>query len=353
MRALVLRDFWQLAVQERPAPEAGPTDVLIDVLATGICGSDFHGFSGENGRRQPGQVMGHETVGRVSGLGSAVPQGLRLGDVVTVNPVLACGWCEACRAGMEQSCPTKRVIGVDPSISSAFAEQLVAPASNVIALPTAMPVEYGALVEPLAVGYHALRRGNCRQGDRVVVIGSGPIGQACVLAATRLGAVAVVASEPHAGRRALVERIGAGTVDPTGTADLGAAVAAALGGAPTLVIDAVGVTATLTSAFACAGLTSTIVLVGMGSPELQVPAFEVSTKERSVVGSFCYSAAEFRETADWVGTAPAELAQLIQQRVGLDQAQDAFVALASGTSNASKILVLPSGSSEATTGGLR
>lgn len=346
MRALVLKDFWQLAVEDTPAPAAGPTEVLIDVLATGICGSDFHGFSGENGRRQPGQVMGHETVGRVAALGSAVLPGLRIGDVVTVNPVLACGSCQACRAGMEQSCPTKRVIGVDASISSAFAEQLVAPASNVIALPATMPVEYGALVEPLAVGYHALRRGNCQQSDRVLVIGGGPIGQACMLAATRLGATAVVVSEPDAGRRALVERIGAGTVDPSGTSDLPAAVAAVLGGAPTLVIDAVGVTATLASAFACAALTSTIVLVGMGSPELQLPAFEVSTKERSVIGSFCYSATEFRETADWVGSAPTELAQLIQQRVALDQAQDAFAALAGGTSSASKILVLPNGSTE-------
>lgn len=343
MRALVLRDFWELAVEDVPDPKPAADEVLIDIVATGICGSDFHGFSGENGRRQPGQVMGHETVGRVAAIGSAVPHGLCLGDVVTVNPVLACGSCQACRAGMQQSCPSKRVIGVDPSISSALAEKLVAPAANVIALPSSMPIEYGALIEPLAVGYHALRRGNCRAGDAVLVIGGGPIGQACVLAARRLGATAVVVSETDARRRELIERIGASTVDPAGPTDLPAAVAEALGGAPRLVVDAVGITATLTSAFACAALTSTIVLVGMGSPDLNLAAFEISTKERSVVGSFCYSATEFRETAEWVGTSPPKLGQLVQQRVGMTQAQDAFAALANGTSGASKILVLPHG----------
>ena len=187
-------------------------------------------------------------------------------------------------------------------ISSAFAEKLVAPATNVIALPATMPVEFGALVEPLAVGYHALRRGDCGPGDTVLVIGGGPIGQSCALAAARTGAKAVVFSKPAAGRRGLIERIGADTVDPTVPGDLPNAVADALGGPPSLVVDAVGITATLASAFACAGLTSTIVLVGIGAPELRLSAFEVSTKERSVIGSFCYSAIEFGRPRN--GSAP-------------------------------------------------
>lgn len=345
MRALVLKEHWRLAVEDIDEQQIGADEVLLDIVATGICGSDFHGFSGENGRRSPGQIMGHETVGRIAAVGSAVGDGFPVGAAATVNPVIGCGHCDSCVAGQQPWCPDKRVIGVDPAYRSAFAEKMIAPAGNVIVLPGTMPIEYGALIEPLSVGYHALNRGRCRPGDAVLVIGGGPIGQACVLAAQRLGAEAVAVSEMSASRRDLVARLGATPVDPSNAADLPAAVAAALGRPATLIVDAVGIQPTIATALACAPLGSTIVLVGMGSPELTLPAFEVSTKERSVVGSFCYTAAEFAETAEWVGTAPDVLAGLIDGRVGIDGAQEAFTALAKGTSPASKVLVFLDGSS--------
>jgi NADPH:quinone reductase-like Zn-dependent oxidoreductase len=95
MRALVLRDFYDIAVEERPEPQPRPGEVVVAVIATGICGSDFHGYSGENGRRHPGQVMGHETVGRIDELGSGVAE-LAVGQLVTVNPVMSCHICPAC-----------------------------------------------------------------------------------------------------------------------------------------------------------------------------------------------------------------------------------------------------------------
>lgn len=100
MRALVLVDFGDLVLAERPRPEPGPGEALVRVLATGICGSDLHGYTGENGRRVPGQVMGHETVGTVVALGDAgrpgvgleqAPTTLAEGDVVVLNPTLSCG----------------------------------------------------------------------------------------------------------------------------------------------------------------------------------------------------------------------------------------------------------------------
>jgi threonine dehydrogenase-like Zn-dependent dehydrogenase len=344
MRALVLADWWKLTVDEVPEPELTADGVLIEVLATGICGSDIHGFTGENGRRRHGQVMGHETVGRVRGVGADVPADVVVvGDTVTVNPVLWCGRCAQCAAGREQSCPDKQVIGVAPELSSAFAERLAVPARNVVRLIEGMPVEHGALVEPLAVGYHALVRGHCGPDDTVLVIGGGPIGQACALAAMRLGAARVVVSEPAAARRSLNARLGAEVVDPGAEEDLPAAVSAALGDDPTLVVDAVGSSRTMASTFACAPLGATVVLVGMGSPTLELPAYEISTKERSVVGSFCYSAAEFRATAAWAASAHDALEVLIEGRTDLDGGPASFTALASGDDPASKILVYPNG----------
>ncbi|WP_222618609.1 zinc-binding dehydrogenase [Nakamurella sp. PAMC28650] len=344
VQALVLKKWWDLAVEVVPDPVMGSGDVLIDVLATGICGSDIHGFTGENGRRVPGQVMGHETVGRIAGVGADTGAfGLSIGDLVTVNPVIGCGVCDNCRSGQDQNCPDKVVIGVAASYSSAFAQQMAVPAANVVVLPASMPVAYGALVEPLAVGYHALRRGGCSESDRVLVVGGGPIGQACVLAAQRLGAAAVVVSEPDEHRRDLIGLLGAATVDPGGAdaSELPSRVAAALGGRPTIVVDAVGLGGTMETAFACAPLGAVIVLVGMGSVRLDLASYEISVKERSVVGSFCYDPEEFRQTAAWVGTSPPVLAHLIDQHVSMDSAATSFTALARGESRASKILVYP------------
>ena len=341
MRALVLRDFYDIALEERPDPVPGSGQAVVEVIATGICGSDFHGYSGENGRRHPGQIMGHETVGRVQELGADVA-GLTVGQLVTVNPVMSCGECWACQSGQEQWCIRRVVLGVAPEIPAAFADRVAVPAANIVALPEEMPEELGALVEPMAVGYHAVRRGQPRPEDRVLVIGGGPIGQACLLAARRLGVQALAVSDVSPSRRDLCARLGAEVVDPS-AGNLPEAVADRLGGPATLVVDAVGLSPTVSDAMAASGLGSRIVLVGMGSPRLEFSAYALNTEERALIGSFTYSAAEFTATAEWVGTVPDGIDALIDGRVGWDGAPQSFDDLARGRSTASKILVFPQG----------
>jgi threonine dehydrogenase-like Zn-dependent dehydrogenase len=341
MRALVLRDFYDIAVEERPDPVAGPEQVVVEVIATGICGSDFHGYSGENGRRHPGQVMGHETVGRVRDLGPDV-EGVAIGQLVTVNPVMSCHECPACLSGQEHWCSRRVVLGVAPEIPAAFADWVAVPASNIVPLPEHMPEELGALAEPMAVGYHAVRRGQPNPDDHVLVIGGGPIGQACLLAARRLGVQAMALSDVSPSRRDLCARLGAEVVDPT-AGNLPEAVADRLGGPATLVVDAVGVNRTVADAMAASSLGSRIVLVGMGSPQLDLAAYTLSTAERSLIGSFTYTAAEFIQTAEWVGTVPEGIGELIDGRVDWEGAPQSFDDLARGRSTASKILVFPHG----------
>jgi 2-desacetyl-2-hydroxyethyl bacteriochlorophyllide A dehydrogenase len=344
MRALVYHGPNDIAVEERADPEPGPDEVLLRITATGICGSDLHGYTGENKRRHPGQIMGHETVGRIVALGSNVAgEGLQPGRIATVNPVIGCGECAQCAAGTEQLCARRKVIGVNKEIDSAFAELMLAPAQNVIALPEDMPEEFGALIEPLAVGYHAAMSGRVGADDTVLVIGGGPIGQACALAARRLGVEKVVVSEPSKARRELVEKLGFAAVDPM-SGDLVDQVQAALGRPATAVLDAVGTSRTVSDGLKSSALGARIVLVGMGARELTLAAFDVSTFERSIIGSFTYPSKEFRETADWVASRPEGLQHLIDDRVGLDGAPDAFARLASGDLDASKIMVFPQGS---------
>jgi threonine dehydrogenase-like Zn-dependent dehydrogenase len=291
--------------------------------------------------------MGHETVGRVHAVGPGVDSGdMEPRSLVTVNPVIACGECPACRRGAEQACARRRVIGVAPEIVSAFAQYMVAPARNVVELPESLPEEYGALVEPLAVGYHAALRGGCTGDDRVLVLGGGPIGQACAIAAQRLGVERVVVSEPTASRRDVVASLGATPVDPTAV-QLDEAVTDVLGEPAPLVLDAVGTSRTLADALSASALGARVVLVGMGAPTVELAAYAVSTEERTVVGSFSYSAADFRDTARWVGGMPEQLTHLVDGRVDLQGAPAAFRELGEGTSKASKVLVFPHGVPEA------
>jgi 2-desacetyl-2-hydroxyethyl bacteriochlorophyllide A dehydrogenase len=264
---------------------------------------------------------------------------LQPGQVATVNPVIGCGECAQCAAGAEQLCARRRVIGVNKEIDSAFAELMIAPVRNVVVLPGSVPEEHGALVEPLAVGYHGAVTGGVCRDDAVLVIGGGPIGQAAALAARRLGAQSVVVSEPNRARRALVQKLGFTAVDPH-AGDLTEQVHASLGRSATVAIDAVGTSRTLSDGLTASTLGARVVLIGMGARQISLPAFDISTCERSIIGSFAYRSREFRETAEWVASGPEGLEHLIDDRVGLDRAPNAFARLASGDLDASKVLVL-------------
>ena len=341
MRALVLTEIGRLEVQPRPQLPPGANEILIRVVATGICGSDIHGFAGDTGRRFPGQVMGHETSGHIEQVGSAVDADeYPLGALVTFNPGLACGQCDACRAHNEPACANFRVIGVDPSIQASFAEFITVPARNVVRLADSLRPDLGALVEPLAVGFHAARRGGCAGADRVVVIGGGPIGQACFLAARRLGAEHIVVTEINSSRRALIDRLSGIAVDPASDV-LVEQVQQQLGGPADLVLDAVGSSDSLADAVKLSTKGSRVVLVGMNSPRLALNAYDWSTQERSIIGSFCYTSDDFVATAEWAGSHGDLLAQLVDGHVDLDGAAAAFAGLAGGTVDASKVLVCP------------
>jgi threonine dehydrogenase-like Zn-dependent dehydrogenase len=339
MRALVLKEFGRMAVEQRdtPTPKAG--EVLIAVTATGICGSDVHGFTGENGRRIPGQIMGHESVGRVAGFGPDTPPGdLALDAVVTFNPVVVTGPDAHTYAGREQHSPNKTVIGVATDIPAAFADYVTVPIQNVVPLPSGMPISHGALIEPLAVAVHAVSRVHAGKGQKALVIGGGPIGQSVVLALRMEGVTDIIVSEVDDARRQLCHRIGATVVNPK-DGPLVDQVKTTFGQPADVTIDAVGITPTVADALNATAFGGSVCLVGMGAQTLSLDAFRISTEERSLVGSFTYSAQDFKDAAAWIATAPAELSELISREVPVDEANDAFVGLAKGDGTPGKVLV--------------
>ncbi len=339
MRALQLEDYGRMAVVEMPDPTPGAGEIALDIVATGICGSDIHGFTGENGRRSHGQVMGHESVGRIHALGAGVDASrYPLGAPATFNPVVIAPERRAQFAGREQHDPDRSVIGVDSARTSAFAQRMLVPAENVVLLPTTMPLAFGALIEPLAVALNAVRRVGLTPGETVFVSGGGPIGQSVILAALREGASRVYVSEFSPERRDLCASLGAHPLDPRAGA-IADQVLALEGGPVDVAIDAVGISETLADCLSCTPYGGRVCLVGMGRPELTLSAFRVSTEERSIVGSFCYSFPVFEDAAAWAGQADPVLAKLISLEVPLDDGHAAFERLATRADVPGKILV--------------
>lgn len=310
MEALKLREFLDIGVEELPLPILADGEVLLKVASVGICGSDIHGFTGENGRRVPGQVMGHEASGWVfDAHGADVGVGTR----VTFNPVVGCGACAECLAGREHRCSTGYVIGVDPTHSAAFAQFVAVPAKNTVELPPALPLHLGALIEPIAVAVAALDAGGVASGARVGIVGGGPIGQSLIVAAKDRG-VSTAVSERDPSRARLCGDVGADRVTTVGL-DVGVY---------DVVIDAVGTAESLAASLIACKVGGVVVLVGMGSPTVTLSAFEISTRERRLQGSFCYSRRHFMEAAAIAGRQTESLAQMVSVHVDPSGADEAF-----------------------------
>lgn len=328
MRALVLQEFGQMAVVEMATPVAGPGEVLLRVYATGICGSDLHGFTGESGRRFPGQVMGHESVGTVVAVGDGIDAAkFPVGHAATFNPVLISDDDAVLFAGREQHALSRKVIGVAPALVSAFAEYITVPQRNIVLLSSEMPIRYGALIEPLAVALHAVRRLSIQPDNKLVVIGGGPIGQSVILAARSEGIANIVLSEVNAQRRHLCEQLGVTVIDPAAPA-VASQVTSIFGSLADAAVDAVGTSRTISDSLLATRLGGAVCLVGMGSPRLELDAYRVSTEERTLMGSFTYNNGDFKDAAKWVSDGHSELRYLVSREVSLDDAPSTFSALA-------------------------
>lgn len=336
MKALVLVEFGRLEVQDLPDAQPGPGEVVVEIAYTGICGSDIHGFTGANGRRVPGMVMGHETSGRILALGEGV-DAPPVGTPVTFNPVVLPDVDAAAWRGREQKHPGKWIIGVRPDVVAAFGQQVVVPVRNLVVLPDGMALAHGALVEPVAVATHAVGRLN-PDGGVVLVTGGGPIGQSVVVALQQAGVGTVLVSEPTAARRDVIAQLGAIPLDPE-AGPLRDQVVAAIGEPASGAIDAVGATGSLADCLTATVPGATVCLVGMATPRLELSAFDISTAERTLVGSFTYSSDDFAQALASIAAAPAAAAALITRTVPLAEAPATFTALAAGDGTPGKVLV--------------
>src|ERR1700682_5669411 len=178
MKVLLLSEYKRLEITERPKPVPGPGEVLVEVAACGICGSDVHGYDGSSGRRIPPIVMGHEAAGRIAAVGAGVT-GLAEGDRVTFDSTIYCGNCGFCLRGAVNLCDHRQVLGVscgDYSRAGAFAEFVVVPARVVYKLPESISFAEAAMLEAVAVAIHAVSLAEISVESTALVVGAGTIG---------------------------------------------------------------------------------------------------------------------------------------------------------------------------------
>ena len=332
-QSLVLTNFNEFEVKERTLIELTGDNAIIKILATAICGSDIHGATGSTGRRFPDQVMGHETCGIVEKVSNSSNSDL-IGKRVVINPVISCHQCELCLDGKEYVCRSRKVLGVTKGLDGAFAQYLIAPIGNLALINEEVSPILATAVEPLAVGYHAVVRAEVRSNDRVLIIGGGPIGQAIALACTRVGVSDFLISEPSESKRGYIAKFSFNSVSPNDLANYYENRAK-----PNVVFDAVGNTFSFSDAFKFSDVAARIVLVGMDTPDLAIPSYEVSADERTILGSYCYTNKEFADTAKWLGSNYQLVSPFISDVVPMAAAPAMFEKLHEGKFEYNRVVI--------------
>lgn len=343
MKAMVLTEYKHLEIQELPVPDVGPDDVLVEVKACGICGSDIHGYDGSTGRRIPPLVMGHEAAGVVSQVGSGVSE-FQVGQRVTFDSMVWCGKCHYCYRGQSNLCDHRRVLGVscdEYRRNGAFAQFVCVPKHIVYSLPEKVSFEQAALIEAISVAVHAAERTPVNLGDTAVVVGSGMIGLLVIQAIKLAGCSQVIAIDLNASRLQVARQLGA---DYTIKADEEDAIARVKEltnqrGAD-VALEVVGATPTIKTAIDCTRKGGTVTLVGNVTPNIDLPLQSVVTRELSVLGS-CASAGEYPACIKLLETGLIQVEPLISAKISLDQGPQWFERLHKGDANIMKVLVCP------------
>jgi len=317
-RAAVLHAPGDLRIEQVPLPPLAPDDVLVEVDAVGVCGSDVHYFeagrNGQNVLRQP-TVLGHEASGVVVAVGTEVG-GLVPGTRVAVEPAVGCGGCATCRSGRYNLCPTGTCYGSPPT-HGAFAEQVVAPAPAVHPLPATIGTELGALIEPLAVAVWAVRRAEVRPGHRVLVTGAGPIGILVAQVANAAGAAEVVVTDVNDDRLARARELGATAV--LNTADK----PPELTGMDRL-LECSAHPAALWQGIHTLGPAARATVVGQAPPSIDgLPLAFLQRWEIDLVTAFRYAHA-FPTAIALAGSGRIDLAAVLTGRFPLDRADEAI-----------------------------
>jgi 2-desacetyl-2-hydroxyethyl bacteriochlorophyllide A dehydrogenase len=325
MRAAIFEKAGEpFAIREVPDPSPGEGEVVLRVSRCGICGSDVHMTAADGYGFPAGSVLGHEFCGEVVALGRGVSD-VRLGDRLTAMPFIGCRRCDACARGEPGWCQASpRAAGFGTAMG-AYSEFVAVSAASSVPLPDGVTDELGALVEPLAVALHGVRRASVTTGVRVAVLGAGPIGLGVALWARRSGAeqIAVVARSRR--NAEIAERMGASAflTDPASVAD-------ALGGHPEVVFECVGKPGLLDKALEIVAPRGRVVVLGFCTQPDLLNAAGCLLKEVTIGYSKTYNLADYVDVVAALGAGETSPREMISRTVSLMELPASIEAIRSG-----------------------
>ena len=333
MQALVYTQPRELQLQERPHPALTDGEVVLQIEAVGICGSDMHAWHGHDPRRKPGLVLGHEFVGRITE--TAAP-GFEAGTRWTGNPLITCGVCEYCVQGRNNLCANRTMVGM--TRPGAYAQYMSLPAASLVAIPQDMPARTAALTEPAATAWHAINlsmRALTRplHECRVLVIGGGAIGMLAALMVQRLGAPHLTVTELNPKRRETLKKaVGCEVIDPRETPLAESAY--------DHVMDAVGAKVTRQQALAAIKPGGVMMHVGLQDWASEIDMRKLTLAEITLLGTYTYTTADLRATVAALHQGGFGDLAWVEERALADGPQ-AFLDLDNGASAAPKIVLRP------------
>ena len=316
MRASVLKKVGVIEIEERPVPAPKKNEVLIKVAAVGVCGSDIHYYT--HGKIGPYVVespliLGHECSGTIVAVGEGVNPS-RIGERVAIEPQKPCRNCNYCMTGRYNLCP-KMEFYATPPIDGAFCEYVIIENDFAFKVPDNMSDEAAALLEPLSVGIAAAEKANLRQGQTVLIAGSGPIGVIAAQVCRAYGARDVVVTDLNEERRKLALKFGATRVfDPRDKEFAGVTA--------DVFIDATGATPAVTDGISRTNPGGTVVLVG-SADVIPVSVPEIAMREVVVTGTFRYTGT-WPIAISMYERGAIQLDSLVTDKYGLDQVAEAL-----------------------------
>ncbi len=332
MRALVLRDRLEMSVIEVDAPIAGPGEILLEVRAAAVCGSDIHRFA--RGHREYPMVLGHEAAGVIMAVGHGVDAEL-VGHRAALIPLIPDHSCDQCLAGRFSACASYTFVG--SRRPGAFAECVVVPAANVLLVPDDLPFEHAALIEPATVARHTLDLGRFEPGQTALVLGAGSIGLMLVQWLRALGASLVIATDVLDANLEAARSMGAHLTLNPGRDDVPAQVRARTGNTGVdCTFEASGSPTALASVVEATRARGQVVLAGNQPPDTSLPmAFleRLMRRELTLTGSFMsYSAPwpghEWADSLSGVRGGVLDMSAMVSHRVPLSDAPALFGDLA-------------------------
>lgn len=343
MKALMLEQYNQFEYVDAPMPEYGPKDVLIEVRACGICGSDIHGMDGSSGRRVPPLIMGHEAAGVVKEIGNEVTA-VQIGDRVTFDSMISCGSCYFCRAGTPNLCDDRRVLGVSPGDyrqHGAFAEYVVVPQHIIFPLPDALSFEHASMTEPVSIALHAVNITPLPLGADVVVVGAGMIGNLVIQALRKAGCGQIIAVDLDKGKLELAQEVGATAGLAAGEVNVAEEVYKMTNGrGADATFEAVGIAPTVQTAVDSVRKGGSVTLVGNLAAEIAFPLQSIVTREISLYGS-CGINGEYPSALKMIEDGSINVEALISKVAPLSEGADWFDRLYKQEPGLMKVVLQP------------